>query len=288
MNIPQLYLVEPYNAYAPKGKKKHWMQEVEEQALMARIIAEQTAIREAAAKQGNTPNVLPPQAPPTSQATPQAWSGGEGAAGGPNTNGGAGGAPRPQFFSPASSYAFTLTPATSSAPALVQFTVTGGEDIIALGGANVTWVFGDGLTGGGPSTSHWYTGTGSFDATMTVTSTKDGTTLATQTAEVTTSVPTVSSAFTITGATVTTGPGGYYTASINDALTFVNGASSNNPYNPLTYNWMFGSASLTSTATNPTFAYTVTGSYLVTLGVSGSFNALASGARKVWLTSSAP
>ena len=288
MNTPEIYLVEPYNAYAPKGKKKHWMQEVEEQALMARIIAEQTAIREAAARQGNTPNVLPPQAPPTSQASSQGYSGGEGAAGGPNTTGGGGSQPRPQFFHPQATYTFTLTPATSSAPALVQFSVAGGEDVIALGGASVTWVFGDGTTGGGPSTSHWYTGTGSFDATMTVKAVVDGTTLATQTSEVTTSVPTVSSAFTVTGATVTTGPGGYYTASINDTLTFVNGASSNNPYNPLTYNWLFGSASLNSTATNPTFTYTVTGSYLVTLGVSGSFDARASGARKLWLTSSAP
>ena len=58
MDIPQIYLVEPYNAYAPKQKKKHWHQVIEEEALMARIIAEQQSIREAAAKPAH-PN-LPP------------------------------------------------------------------------------------------------------------------------------------------------------------------------------------------------------------------------------------
>src|ERR1035437_8903680 len=140
MNIPQTYLVEPYNAYAPKGKKKHWHQVIEEEALMARIIAEQQALQEAANRPSNTPHVLPPQAPPTSQATYQVYSGGEGAAGGPNTTGGGGQQPRPQFFNPESgSYTFSLTPSTSSAPSYVQFSVAGGANTLALGGATVTW-----------------------------------------------------------------------------------------------------------------------------------------------------
>ena len=281
MNTPEIYLVEPYNAYAPKGKKKHWMQEVEEQALMAKIVAEQQQLQEATARTGNTPNVLPPQAPPTSQATSQAWSGGEGAAGGPNTTGGGGSQPRPQFFNPASgSYSFTISPTTSSAPSLVQVTVTGGEDTFALGGAQVIWDFGDGITAGSPSTSHRYTGTGSFYGSVTVTSVFNGTVLGTGSVAVTMSVPTVASAFTVTGATVTT-TAGYYTASVGDTLNFVNGASSNNPSNALTYIWNFSSASLTSTDANPTFTFTTASTYAVNLGVSGSFDARAVGSRNI-------
>jgi len=65
MNTPEIYLVEPYNAYAVKGKKKHLHQILEEEALMARIVAEQQALHEAAVKQAHP--TLPPQAPPTSK-----------------------------------------------------------------------------------------------------------------------------------------------------------------------------------------------------------------------------
>jgi hypothetical protein len=280
MNTPEIYLVEPYNAYATKGKKKHLHQILEEEALMARIVAEQQALQEAAAKQAHP--TLPPQAPPTSQAGSQGYSGGEGASGGPNTTGGGGGMPRPQFFHPASaSYTFVPTPTTSSAPTLVQVSVTDGGDTFALGGATVTWGWGDNTTLiNGPAASHTYTGTGSFDITMTVTSTLDGTTLGTQVSEVTMSVPTVVAAFTVTGATVVS-TAGFYTASVNDPLTFVNGTSTNNPSNTLTYNWQFNSASLTSTATNPTFTFTTASTYAVILGASGSFDKRNSGTRNI-------
>ncbi len=286
MNIPEIYLVEPYNAYAPKGKKKHWMQEVEEQALLAKIIAEQQALKEAAARTGNTPNVLPPQAPPTSQAGSQGYSGGAGAAGGANTTGGGGGAPRPQFWNPLSGsnlWTVTVTPTTSSAPTTVQFTVAG-NDTLALGGAQVSWNFGDGTTGGAPATFHTYA-TGSFVPSYTITSTLDGTVLATGSLAVTMSVPTVTAAFTVTGTTVQL-TNGFYTASAGDLLTFVNGSSTNNPANTLTYVWTFGSASATSTATNPTLAYTITGSYLVTLTTSGSYGTSAVGQRRLLITGS--
>lgn len=279
MNIPEIYLVEPYNAYAPKGKKKHWMQEVEEQNMMARIIAEQQQLQEAAAKRSS--NTLPPQAPPTSQATSQNYSGGQGAAGNANTNGGGGQAPRPQFFHPSASYTFTRTPASSSAPTTVMVNIVGGEDIVALGGVQVGWNWGDGTIGYGAGAAHTYTGTGSFNIIMSVTSSVDGTNLGTQVSAVTMSVPTVAAAFTVTGST-TIISGGFYTASVGDTLTFINGASSNNPLNPLTYNWTFGSGSAPSSSlTNPTFTYTTASTYTVTLGVSGSFNAIATGTRNI-------
>jgi hypothetical protein len=42
MNIPEVYLIEPYNAYTAQkgGRKKHFMEILEEQELMQRIIAE--------------------------------------------------------------------------------------------------------------------------------------------------------------------------------------------------------------------------------------------------------
>jgi len=278
MNIPEIYLIEPYNAYAPKGQKKHWMQEVEEQALLARIIAEQTQLQEAKS------NTLPPQAPPNSVNTVQHYSGGEGAAGNSNSNGACGGAPRPQFFTPESaSYSCTITPSTSSAPTIVQVSVNGGSNTFALNGAVANWNWGDGTTGAGQSTSHTYTSTGSFTIIMSVSASINNANLGTQIAQVTMSVPTVSSAFTLTGATAVLN-NGFYTASHNDTLTFINGATSNNPSNPLTYLWTFTSASVTSTATNPTLLFTSASIYPVTLGVSGSFNTIATGTRNVCIT----
>ena len=274
MNIPQIYLVEPYNAYAPKGKKKHWMQEVEEQNLMARIIAEQQ-LQEAKS------NTLPPQAPPNSVNTVQHYSGGEGAAGNSNANGACGGAPRPQFFTPESgSYSFTVTPSTSSAPTTVQVNVVGGSNTFAMNGAVANWNWGDGTTGAGQSTSHTYSGTGSFTIIMSVSASVNNANLGTQISLVTMSVPTVSSAFTVTGSTTVIN-NGFYTASHTDTLIFINGASSNNPANPLTYLWTFTSASLTSTLANPTFQFTSASIYPVTLGVSGSFNTIATGTRNI-------
>jgi len=256
------------------------MQEVEEQALLARILAEQQQLQEAAVQRSS--NTLPPQAPPTSQATYQNYSGGQGAAGQANSNGGGGQAPRPQFFNPDSgSYTFTISPNTSSAPSTVQASVVGGANTLALGGAQVGWTWGDGTTGGGAGASHTYSGTGSFAVTMVVTSTANGTLIGAQTQSVTMSVPTVASAFTLTGSTTVIN-NGYYTASVGDTITFINGASTNNPSNTLTYNWTFGSGSAPSSSlTNPTFTYSTASTYTVTLGVSGSFNAIATGTRAI-------
>ena len=67
MNIPEIYLVEPYNAYAPKGRKKHWHEVIEEQALMARILAEQQAQQQAILEAQT--RTLPSDAPHVSSAT---------------------------------------------------------------------------------------------------------------------------------------------------------------------------------------------------------------------------
>ena len=271
MNIPEIYLVEPYNAYAPKGKKKHWMQEVEEQNLLARIIAEQQQLREATYKNATLAPLMPSQATPTIGGTPQP---------------GGGGAPRPQYFNPESgSYTFTATPNTSSAPTNVTVGVAGGANTLALGGANVTWNWGDGTTGGGPSATHVYTGTGSFNISMIVSSAISNAFIGAQTQSVTMSVPTIAAAFTLTGSTTTIGAGGYYTASHTDTLIFTNGTTTNNPANPLTYNWTFGTG-ISSSLVNPSYSYNIAGAgtYTVNLGASGSFNAINVGSRKILIT----
>jgi hypothetical protein len=108
MNIPEIYLIEPYNAYAPKGRKKHWHEIVEEQALMARIIAEQQALQEAQSR------TLPPNSPDISSAT-------VGSPGG----GGGGGVPVYPFFNPSTDVIdFSFTPTNGAAPITVVFTNT--------------------------------------------------------------------------------------------------------------------------------------------------------------------
>ena len=74
MNTPPIYLLEPYNCYAPAGKKKHWMQEVDEQNLLARIIAEQQALRESQTSR-TLPDNAPATATPTVGGIPQAGAG---------------------------------------------------------------------------------------------------------------------------------------------------------------------------------------------------------------------
>ncbi len=278
MNIPELYLVEPYNAYAPKGKKKHWMQEVEEQALMAKIIAEQQALQEAAKRPSNT---LPPQAPPAEQSSAQHYSGGEGAAGAANTTGGGGQQPRPQFFNPNLAVTASATPLTASAPSTVQFSLSGAPNTLQLGGLNVTWNFGDGTTSGGPTPSHTYTAIGNFLVQMTASSVYNPSLVTTQSLYVTMSAPTVTAAFSVTDLS---GPitlsNGFYTASHGDTLQF-NDLSSNS----VNWNWLFNSGSAGTSSVsgveNPTFVFTSASVYTVTEGVTGSFGNKASGARNI-------
>lgn len=105
MNVPEVYLVEPYNAYAPKGRKKHWHEVVEEQALLARILAEQQALQEASNR------TLPPNSPDVSSPTVG------------NMAGGAGGTPVWDFWNPASDVvSFSESPSSGDAPVTVTFT----------------------------------------------------------------------------------------------------------------------------------------------------------------------
>ena len=249
MNIPEVFLVEPYNPYAPKNRKKHWHEIIEEQALLARIIAEQQAIQEAKS------NTLPLNSPSIAQATVG------------NMAAGAGGSPPPQFFNPTDDTAdFTATPLSGFAPLTVQFsnlTTTPHFD-------SYLWLFGDGTTSTDVNPSHVYQ-SGSTDglgytASLQVTNSVTGLagTFKIRNGYITASIPSVTALFT-------------YTTSSNNApvtFTFVNGSSTNSQTPPtLTYKWTFGSGSITSSLATPAaFTYTATGSYTASLQVTGSYN----------------
>lgn len=274
MNIPQIYLVEPYNAYAPK-RKKHWMEEVEEQALLAKIIAEQQAIREA---QANRSTTLPPQAPPVSQQTAQTYTGGAGAAGGANTGGGAGGMPVWDFWNPSGDTVnFDRTPMSGPGPITVTFTnltTTPQFD-------SYKWNFGDGTTSTDrdPAPHVYQTGStavsfyaASLEVTNSITGNPGG---RSPDVYIRVSIPVVTAAFT-------------YTTSSNVApfsASFTNASVNTSQTPTTTYLWTFeynGVRTSSSLATPParridsgsfTASLQATGSYGIASIVSRSFYA---------------
>lgn len=267
MNIPEIYLTEPYNAYASK-KKKHWHEVVEEQALMAKILAE-------ANRNSTLAPDMPNQATPEIQAIPPA---------------GGGGMPRPQFFNPSMTIGYTQSTLTASAPVLVQFTNTGDSLLYVLDTIYLQWDFGDGTKAIGPNPVHLYTKTGSnFAVTMSAVAKVDSSDTTTANSLIQVNAPTVTAAFIPTGRTITK-TGSYYSASANDVLTFVNGTTTNNTANVITYKWLFGSGSAptfygTSTLTSPIYTFGSSGEFNVVLGATGSFNIMSAGIRLIHIES---
>ncbi len=265
MNIPQTFLVEPYNAYTsqPGGRKKHWHEIVEEQALLQRIIQDQQAQQ---AIQEATSHTLPPNSPSIASATVA------------GNAAGAGGMPTPQFFNPNMVVSYTtvanINNLTGSAPCGVNFLVGGNSDLIALSLINFNWNFGSGSsgTGGGLNPSYLYSSTGSFRTSMTASAISDPSNKVSSSVLIKIIPPTVTAGFTATDGNLIPDVDNNYTASSNDVINFINASYSNNASNPFTYNWNFRSGSTpTSTLQNPVFTFTTASSYVVTLGVTGSF-----------------
>ena len=259
MNIPQIYLVEPYNAYAPKQKKKHWMQEVEEQALLARIIAEQTALQEAAAKR--TSNTLPPQAPDTATPTIVGSSAGEGAAGGKGSGAGGGGSPPPEFFHPEEDVVnFSFTPAGGAAPLTIVFTnLTTTPQLDSY-----LWVFGDGTTSTDINPTHVYQSGSTavpYTCSLQVTNSVTGVPGGSNTQFISASIPVVTAKFTY----VTSSGTGPVTAS------FTNTSTNTSQTPTTTYLWTFGDTTSSSLASPPVHPYANTGSFTASLQATGSY-----------------
>ena len=142
MDPSQIYLIEPYNAYAPKKKTRHWMEVVDEQNLVDKILAEQVA----------------QQAQSQATATP---------VGGPA---GAGGVPEHRYFLPCiadftSNYSneLILNIIVSNAPFTVDF-ISNSQNA-----GNYLWNFGDGTTSTLSDPVHTYIKTGTFTVSLFIT-----------------------------------------------------------------------------------------------------------------------
>jgi PKD repeat protein len=129
------YLIEPHNPWdnTPK-KKKHLCQQIEEDALMARIIAEQLAAQ-AAAQQVQNQAMAPA---------------------------GGGGIPPYEYFNQSEVVDFSGTPTTAPGPLTVTFT----NLTTTQAGDEYKWIFGDGNTSTLANPTHLYANTGSFTVTL--------------------------------------------------------------------------------------------------------------------------
>lgn len=266
MNIPEVYLVEPYNAYAPKNRKKHWHEVVEEQALLARIHAEQQAIQEAANR------TLPQNSPQVS--TPPVATVGQAA--------GAGGLPYVSYFSPTMTAGISLSSLTASAPSTINIVNTSSPDTLAGGVATFLWNFGDGVTSTLPQPlTHSYTTTGSnFLVTLKITSVSNTSLTSSVTQSLNVNPPTCVASFTLSSSLTSSATTQITTSVASASIAFVNGTTTDNASNTISYLWTFGSGSITSSLRNPPlFTYTATGSYTVRLTATGSFNIATSQSR---------
>lgn len=249
MNIPEIYLVEPYNAYAPKQNKKHWHQIVEEQAMLARIQAEQIALMESSKNP-----TLPPNTP--SPTTPIV---------GPAAGAGAGGMYPPQVFNPppSSAISFSVSPITAAGPVTVQFNnLTPNLELYRY-----NWTFSDGQTSTLVSPSIVFqsgsSATALITASFSITSSVFGTPVGSSSRVfISASKPTVTAGFTLVSSS----------NSAPSTITFTNTSVNTSQTPSTTYLWTFGTSSLTSSATSPTsVTYTAAGPFTASLQATGSY-----------------
>ncbi len=249
MNIPEVYLIEPYNAYAPKGRKKHWHEVIEEQALLAKIIAEQQALQEASSK------TLPPNSPEISTPT----------IGGTPVAGGGGMLPPQAFGTPVSgSIGFTASPTSGVGPLTVTFTNTTPNSELYT----YLWTFSNSTGTIGTSTlvnpvvvfQSGSLATNTVTASLLATSSVFGTGIGTSSlAFISASKPFLSVTFSLSTSSLVAP----YTTSFTSIPTYTGNGT-------LTYLWTFGSASLTSASQNASNVYTTASSFTASLQVTES------------------
>ena len=142
----KMYLIEPYNAYQKPPKKKHWMEFIEEENLLHRMIQEQENGKDSGTwhlmkDTGDSPTPVPAPAV------------------------GAGGTPEYAYFNPNLTLNFTSSVQSGHIPFNVIFTNLSNGD--ALKYANFKWNFGDGSGSTALAPSHTYRITGSLNVTLT-------------------------------------------------------------------------------------------------------------------------
>lgn len=239
-----MHIITPYDPWSPKRKKKTWQEEAWEQQQIAEIEAQ--VLKEASSR------TLPPNSPDTSLATA-----------GPAVNAAAGGGGHPpqQFFHPEeASPNFNRSPASTVAPARVQFTnLTQNPHLY-----NFNWTFSDGQTSTllNPLMLFDTGSTAGYGITASLSITNSLGEVGTKSPDVYTVValPTVAASFTTTSGS-NIGP---ITAS------FTNATTNNSQIPSTTYLWLFGDGT-SSVAASPTHGYVNTGSYTASLQASGSY-----------------
>jgi hypothetical protein len=240
MNI---HIIEPYNAWAPKNKKKTFQQEIFEQNQRVEELAQ---IFESQNR------VLQQVTAPTQQATVAGYAAPAGAGGTPTI---------PELL--VSNININRIPAAGAAPLTVQFyNLVPNRDFYRY-----KWVFGDGTTSNELDPIHVYDSgsapTYGYSASLEVSSSTNApigrspvylVTLATP--------PSVTASFTFTTSS----------KSVPSITTFVNTTINTSQTPTTTYLWNFGSGSLTSTAANPApVSYLNAGSYTASLQATGSY-----------------
>jgi PKD repeat protein len=258
------FLIEPYNAYQKPPKKKHWHEIIEEEALFHRIQLEEARLQQQTNL--NNQNVALPQYAP--QPASQQVQDGQFAA-----PAGGGGWVLPSELEAQEQANFSVSPASGVGPLTVTFT----NLTISPDNDTFLWNFGSGSltsTAITPPTLT-YTQTGSYVIKLQETSSTGNMTVTTRT--ITVNVPTVTAAFTYTtGANVAPMP-----------VTFSNASTTNN-IGTLNYNWSFGSASLTSTTTNPKILYGNPGIYTASLSATESIYGIGGLSANTYITVPAP
>jgi PKD repeat protein len=161
---------------------------------------------------------------------------------------------------------YTESSTSGTAPFTVQFTDTSTNAPISW-----TWDFGDGTTGTVENPSHTYMNSGSFVVTLTAANAA-GTSTSVQQDTITVSAPVAAATFApvVPVATATPQPMlpvvSFVGTPISGAAPLVVQFTATAPGSPESFAWDFGDGG-TSTSQNPSYTYTIPGTYTVTLTV---------------------
>lgn len=266
------YLFEPYNAYQKPPKKKHWLEEAEEEALFYHLLEQsqleqqfleqqkqyQLLVEKSAIDQNQQQNLalVSQHVPPSSQQVQDASTGLASA------NGAAGGTPSLSFFREfAERASFIYTLHAIAAPTTASFTNT----TPTPNNDTFLWTLSSSY---GKVTSTAITfpttvlNTGSY--TMTLVSTSSLGHGSAQTQVIVVPAPTITIGFTASP----------LTASAPFTESFTNTTSVNNDA-PVTYRWLFGDGTTSALANPLTHAYN-TGSFTIRLEATTSYDITAS------------